>query len=198
MNNSKVTIAVNRTISLIQLIAGIFFVFIFGICTIVYLFDKTISADAGTSFLICCLVFDALGIWLIICSKKKKKLINTFKTYVIAISNDGSSHIPDIAASVGTSEDVVRKNLDIMIKKKFFQNAYIDQSANCIVISSNKAVQNVTASNAFENKSQASKNNTSASAEMVTVKCNGCGAVNTIEKGKTGECDYCGSVIKGE
>lgn len=32
----------------------------------------------------------------------------------------------------------------------------------------------------------------------ITVKCQGCGGINTIRKGTVAECDFCGSVIKGE
>ena len=32
----------------------------------------------------------------------------------------------------------------------------------------------------------------------ITVKCKGCGGINTIRKGAVSECEYCGSPIKGE
>lgn len=199
MNNSKVAIAVNRTISLIQVLVGIFLLFIFGICTIMYLADAESRAELGVAFFIFCLLFDALGVWLIAKSRKKNKLIKEFKKYVTAISHDPTGYIPDIAASLGTSEDVVKNNLDLMIKKKFFSNAFIDRNSNCIVIASKQAVQNTTAApNAFVNAPTASTCTTAPAVEMVTVKCNGCGGINTIAKGQTGECDYCGSAIKGE
>ena len=35
-------------------------------------------------------------------------------------------------------------------------------------------------------------------AELVTVKCKGCGGINKIQRGAVGECEYCGSPISGE
>ena len=197
MNNSKVAIAVSKTVSLIQAVCGGFITFFFGFGTIMYFVDTESQAELGIAFLIVCLLFVALGIWLIRCSRKKSKLIKAFKKYVTVISCDPTGYIPDIAASLGTSEDVVKKNLDLMMKNKFFSNAYIDRNSNCIVIASKQAVQNTMAApNSFAN---AQATSTAAPAvEMVTVKCNSCGGITTIAKGQTGECDYCGSAIKGE
>lgn len=192
MNNSKVAIRTNKIVSLLQMFAGCFFVFIFGICTLSSIFDKSNNGD-DMAFLIFCLVMDALGIWLIVLSRKNKNLRNEFSQYEAAISNGGSAYIPDIAVSVGASEDVVRKNLELMIKKKFFSNSYIDRKANSVVI---------------ENKQPAKTNNakpyaaTNAKApmqdEIVTVKCKGCGAMNAVKKGSICECEFCGSATKGE
>ena len=96
-------------------------------------------------------------------------------------------------------EDVVIENLEIMMKKKFFTNAYIDRKSNCIVIANKQAAQNNTAApNAFANEHSAPANTEAAAVEMAAVKCNSCGGINTIQKGAVGECDYCGSAIKAE
>ncbi len=189
MNNSKVAIAVNKTAAMIQVLAGAFLVFFFGFGTILFLTEGDVAS------LVFCLVFDALGIWLILRSRKTTKLINDFRKYVTAISHDPTGFIPNIAASLGTSEDVVRKNLELMIKKNYFSNAYIDRNANCIVIASKQPARiPVAGPNVFAN---AYGNPVAPAVEMVAVKCNGCGGMNTIAKGQTGECDYCGSPIKG-
>lgn len=199
MNNSKVAIAVNKTISLLQMLGGIFLVFIFGICTIMYLSDKEYASESGVDFLIFCLVLDALGVWLIVLSRKKKKLIKEFKKYVTVISNDVNGYIPDIAASLGTSEDVVINNLELMIKKNFFANAFIDRNSNCIVIANKQSAQaNNSVSNVFTNAQASTSSAAPVAVEMVTVKCKGCGGINTVQKGAIGECDFCGSAIKGE
>lgn len=199
MNNSKVAVAVNKTISIVQMLAGIALIFVFGICTIVYVSDKEFAADSGVIFLLVCLAFDALGVWLIILSRKKAKLIRDFKKYVAAISHDPNGYIPDIADSLGLSEDAVKNNLELMIKKQFFSNAFIDRNSNCIVISNKQSASNEDASpNVFSNLSAVAANAANPAAEMVTVKCKGCGGINTIPKGAVGECDYCGCAIKGQ
>lgn len=193
MNNSKVAVAVSKTVSIVQMLCGIAALFMFGICTIVYLTDKEFASETGIAFLIVCLAFDALGVWLITLSRKKTKLIKEFKKYVTAISHDPNGYIPDIAASLGTSEDVVKNNIELMIEKKFFSNAFIDKNSNCIVLANRQAVQAVSTAPSYN-----AANTSAFEAEMVTVKCSACGGINTIAKGQCGECDYCGSAIKGE
>lgn len=199
MNKSKVAIALTKTVSVVQMTIGVFLVFMFSICAIVCLLDKEFMEDSGVSFLICCLVIVAFAVWLIILSAKKVALINKFKKYVAAVSNDPNGYIPDIAASLGASENEVKKNLELMIKKNFFANAFVDQNSNCIVIANrqsfaaNKASQPQTQSAAYAPPRVALQ-----TAEMVTIKCKGCGGINTIPKGVVVECDYCGSSIKGE
>lgn len=191
MTHSKVTIAVSKMISLIQLLSGAALLFLFGICTIVYFTDPEYAADLGIGGLILMLIFDAAGICLIVFSRKRSKLIQQFKNYVAVVSSSPNGHIPDIAASLETSEDVVKKNLELMIKKKYFANAFIDYNSNCIVVNKQNAAQS----------RQLSGANVQAAfhgSEMVTVKCKGCGGINTLPKGAVGECDYCGSPIKGE
>lgn len=201
MNHSKVAITVSKTVSVIQMLAGIFLVFLFSLMIIILMTDKELWALSGEAVLIFCLVVDALGIWLIILSKRKSKLIGAFKKYVEAVSSDPTGYIPDIAASLGLSENVVKRNLELMVEKKYFTNAFIDLNTNCIVVANR---QNTTVNSTPQSQAvtlQASNMSASAShsaVEMVTVKCKGCGGINTIQKGAVGECDYCGSSIKGE
>lgn len=199
MNRSKVAIVVSRTVSIIQMIAAIAIFIFFGLSTILFIFDAEMRATSGLFGLILCLVFDALGIWLFTLSRKKSKLIKEFKKYVSAVSNDPDGYIPDIASSLGTSEDVVRKNLELMIKKKFFVNAFIDKNSDCVKILNRQntaAVQQQRANISYNTATQATP--ITQAVEMVTVKCSGCGGINTLRKGEVGECDYCGSSIKGE
>lgn len=193
MNRSKVAVAVSKTVSFVQMLAGVAIVLLFGFCTIMYLADQEFSTDTGVGFLIFCLVLDALGVWLIVLSRKKTKLVKEFKRYVAVVSNDPDGSIPNIAAALGTSENVVRKKLELMIRKKYFANAFIDQNLNRIVVATK---QNAAVSTAQRPQTNAPV--MSQAVEMVTVKCKGCGGINTLQKGVVGECDYCGSSIKDE
>lgn len=191
MNKSKAAVTISKTIGFVQMLGGIAILFVFGICTIMCLCDEEYLADAGVSFLIVCLILDAVGIWLIVMSKRRTKLIDEFKSYVEVVSNVPDGYIPDISASLGTSEDVVKQKLSLMIEKKFFANAFIDQNSNCFVIANRQNSASGTAS-----QPQARTN--ARTTEMVTLKCKSCGGINKIPKGAVVECDYCGSPIKGE
>lgn len=198
MNKSKVAIVVTKTVSIIQMIAALSILFFFGLCTLVYIFDADTRASGGIEALVFFLIFDALGIWLFILSRKKSKLIKEFKKYVSSVSSNPDGYIPDIAASLGTSEDVVRKNLELMIKKKFFVNAIIDKDSNCIKIVNRQNVRVVQQQRINTNTNTNTNISIPQEVEMMTVKCSGCGGINTLRRGEVGECDYCGSSIKGE
>ncbi len=202
MNHSKAAIVISKTISWIQLLTGILFAFFFGIFTIMTIVEMPYSTVYDLPFLFFCLFGDALGIWLIVSARRKQTLLKRFKEYVMSISNNPTGYIPDIAASFGTSAEIVEQNLERMIHKKFFPNAYIDKNANRIVIvnrqtTQNTADQNTTDQNTANQNTSAPTGSAASGVEMVTVKCKGCGGINTIAKGQTGECDYCGSAIKG-
>ncbi len=134
MNKSKAPIAVSKLIGVIQMFWGIFFAFCGGMCTIMYLTDAEFREEVGAGFLITCLIMLAMGIMLIMFSRKRKKLVLEFKKYVAAISTNPTGSIEKLATSVGTPSDIVKKNLDLMIKRKFFVNAFINLETNCIII----------------------------------------------------------------
>lgn len=201
MDHSKVAIAVSKTLAVVQMGFGLIVLLAFGFCTIMYILDEEAAVEVGTGFLVLCLVFDALGVWLIVLSRKKTKLIQAFKKYVTAISHDPNGYIPDIAASLGTSEHIVKANLEKMIQKKYFSNAFIDLNSNCIVIAAKQPAA-VPAQQAMAEASKPGADTASCTPaqapEIVTVKCRACGGINTVRKGAAAECDYCGSSIKGE
>ena len=195
MNRSKAAIAVSKIASIIQMLAGVFIVFTFGLCTIMYFTDAEFQSN-GISFLVTCLIIDAIGIALILFSRKRSKLIKEFKNFVGYISEDPSGSIANLASAMGTSQDVVKNNLELMIKRKYFVNARIDLGKNCIVIGSG--------AKSTQQKVQQSNTTGAAAAavnmpkiQYVTVTCKCCGGINKIVKGNVAECDFCGSPING-
>lgn len=176
--NSKTAIVIGKLIEKIQLIAGIAILIIFGVCTVMLPF---MPENRTVGFVIFCIIADILGILLIMLSRKRKKLISTFKNYVNIISGNTSGSIANLAEVTGTSQDIVMNNLELMIKKGYFANAYIDRETNCIVLKANNSSKKET--------------NESMQSEYVTVTCKCCGGINKIEKGKVGECDFCGSPL---
>lgn len=195
MNNSKTAIIISQIVEKIQLIAGIVIVVFFGLMTIAGMMDESIRSDTFVTGVF--IFIDVLGILLIYFSRKRKKLILDFKKYVSVISGDPTGSIANIASAVGTSEDVVRKNLDLMIRHKYFANAHINYEMNRIVIASAqggepRSEKQTDASAACGEQAAAPKE-----IEYITVTCKSCGGVNKIKKGQVCECDYCGSPIKG-
>lgn len=154
-------------------------------------------AQLGAFGIIVLVIFDIIGILFVLSARKTFKLIKEFKKYVAVIACSPDGYIPDIAASLGKSENVVKENLELMIKKKYFINAFIDANENCFVIANKNKVEQFT-QECEDDADTYSDNAVPQSNKMVTVTCKGCGAVNTIPKGAVRECEYCGSSIKGE
>lgn len=194
MNNSKVAIVISKLVGTIQLLAGGVILFFFGICTMMYLFDKEFQVDVGAAFLVVSLIFDAIGIMLIIFSRKRKKLINDFKKYVSAISADPTGSIANLAAAVGTSQDVVKKNLELMIRRKYFVNAYINQETNCVVIR-NISIANSSQPTVDVQPTINANQQAIPKLEYISCTCKSCGGINRVVKGQSAECDFCGSPI---
>lgn len=198
MNKSKAAIAKSRTTIVVEILVGLVMLTFFGTATVMYMVDPGYASDLDISFFIVCLVLDVIGLRLVISARNGSLLLKEFRRYVAALPNVQDGSIPCLAAYLGTPEEQVRKNLERMMKKRFFANAYIDSSSNCVVISNR---QNTTANPTQPPHPGASAHTapaTSQSIEMVTVKCKGCGGINTLQRGMVGVCDYCGSSIKGE
>lgn len=192
MNKAKVALAIDKTLSFVLKVVGIANLVFWSIAL---LFGLGEYEKVGMPVIIFELILIGLSVLLIRKANKIAKLIDTFKQYVTIISNVPNGFIPDIASSLNTSEDVVRNNLELMISKKYFVNAYIDRNLNSIIIANRQATLNT----AQQTNQPATPSHVNAqSVQMVTTKCDGCGAVNTVQKGTVGECDYCGSLIEGK
>lgn len=126
MSSSKVTVIVNKTAAIIKIVIGIALLVVFGVATIYALTDKESMAQLGAFGIIVLVIFDIIGILFVLSARKTFKLIKEFKKYVAVIACSPDGYIPDIAASLGKSENVVKENLELMIKKKYFINAFID------------------------------------------------------------------------
>lgn len=185
MNNSKTVVTVSSIISKIQMVCGV----ICMLCGILVMCSFAYQQDKGVAITLI-IIFLGGGYLLIRNSRRRKKLIQEFKKYVIYISENPFGSISDLSMSIGKSEDEIRKNLDIMIKKKYFTNAYVDLKENRVVISNAKPVNNVP-----ENYTAPTINPDDI--EYVSIACPSCGGVNKVEKGTVHECDFCGSHING-
>jgi len=188
VNSSKVTLITTQIIEKVQFIIGIIIVFLFGISALVLTFDK--EMDFNT--IIVMYVFVAIGVVFIVLSRRRRRLIKNFKDYVIRLSADPTGSIENLASSVNTSQDIVKANLQKMIYKKYFANAYIDEVQNRIVFPT------IIDHNNVSNNSQQGDVQIKQEAEYLAVTCNNCGGVNKITKGKVQDCEFCGSPLNAK
>lgn len=189
MKKSKVNVVINGIIQKIQMIVGV--------CSAAFgllgLLVSISDFDKGAVYL--CLFFIAVGALLIYFSSKRKKLSKLFKKYVQILSCDATGSISNLALQTNTPEEVVKKNLNMLIYKKFFINAYIDEEKNRVVFPSTvnnndseytEVVQNI----------EIKFNSYTQLEEYKAVTCKNCGGTCKVKAGTVAECEYCGSLIQ--
>lgn len=175
-SSSKLLIekAKNRTKSIVCLVFGIN-------CSLVLLgsIGAAFSNNDGiVGFIVAAVIFGALGalcISVFIKCKKEKKIFDLFTEYCARLSNDPDRSIVKLANGTHTNIQEVTSNIEYMLKRGLFANAYIDYEKNALVLPKKDLF-------APEDK-------------ITTTKCECCGAVNKIVVGAVGTCEYCGSPI---
>lgn len=181
-HSSRSAIIVNMIVGKISSIFGWILTMLFGLTAIVLITNEEGSGKAAGVIL--CLIFMAVSIALIVFGISTKRRIKRFKQYVAIIVDRNEKSIENIAGSTSKSIDFVMNDLQTMINKKFFINAYIDGNRKEIILG-NKTVQ--------IDPATARKDSVQAASTVIT--CKGCGATNRIIKGTSGECEFCGSPI---
>lgn len=128
------------------------------------------------------LFFVILGLTLVYLGKKSSLRAAKYKHYIDIIVNKRVRSIPTISSAIPVSHDIAIKDIQEMINKGFFDDAYINYNRDEIVFSTEYEID------------QSVRN---YKLEMIVVPCNGCGANNQVEKGQVEKCQYCGSLISG-
>lgn len=142
------------------------------------------DAAAGT---IICLIFIAISIPFILYGRKVKYSIKRFRRYVDIIITGNETNIDNIAGTIMRPVDFVISDLQDMINKKYFANAYIDRGTHEIVINNRK--ENI---NSFQVQDES---NEAEDTNIQIVECKCCGAKNRVSSGSSGICEYCGSSL---
>ncbi len=171
-----------KILSVVGITGGTFFLLVAAICVEEWFSDPAYAADMEISGLIMCIVLGIFGVILIVLGIQTLRLQKLYREYkeIAEASNDG--FIPDMAAILNQPEDKVRRNLEKLCKKKYFNDAYVDNKAKLFV---RKDQMNQKIGNPSFTKTVKQTD-----AELITVKCKGCGGINV------GECEiHCGNII---
>ena len=196
MQTSDCRIFIHTLLSKIEFFLGIVIALIF-FCATIYAIPTGFIIEEFPAFIFL-LVMDAFAAFLIIHSRGNNKLLTNIKLYSAALASDPTSSIPNLAATMNTSEDVVRHNLQKMISQKYVTNMVISETSDYISFPNSEPVSSDdSADEVFKFKPGKDTEDTPMdSIEVCTVTCQGCGAVNTCPKGQITECEYCGSPIQ--
>lgn len=181
MNSSKTAIVMSTIWSKFLNFVGYSLGF-FTLMLIIFCFTDLQSEDTITA-LIFFLFLEAICIFAVVKGTQIKKRIKRFKVYVGLISVERLTLIDEIAISTAQSVDFVAKDIQKMIDKKYFSSAHINKSTNQIIIGNLE----------MSIMQEAAGHPTQGSNEGLTnIKCNGCGAINSVKEGLQNNCEYCG------
>ena len=115
------------------------------------------------------------GAIMIIKAQKMKETGKRYKKYIDIVANQRITSIDTIAAAIPTSYETAALALQEMIDIGYFSGGYIDATNRVLVMPDRDG-------------------SFSESASKV-IKCESCGANNTILAGHTVACEYCGSPL---
>lgn len=172
-------ILLSKLSAFVQLVLGVFIVFIFGMAGFFYLVGG--GLDLITLIIVILLVL--LGVWLIRLSNKRRRLIRLFRQYAPMLSNDPLRSLDNIATLTGHPLEQIKADVEQMVHRRFFGSAYVNLDTNCLVLAS-------------QDPAPAPASGAQAAAQH-TVHCPGCGAVNQIVPGGPMECEFCGTKLEG-
>lgn len=149
--------------------------------------------ENNTIAVIFCLIVLFIGILLIRYGKKNKNRIKRFKAYINIISSNNLRSIDQVAASISSPVDFVMRDIQKMILKNYFTNAFLDLNTHEIVFQ--KYADNVPNKTNTINTPTPPTPTTGEQVEMLVVSCTGCGATNQVAKNSIVECEYCGTAV---
>jgi len=179
-HSSKSALFVSVILTNIMIIIG-WIISVFFILGIIGVASTTDDSGKAVALFFCfmCLI---VGVCLILSGSIARRRMKRVRQYLEIISEQEETPLQSLAAATEKSIDYVKKDLQFMLNKKLIKNVVIDLEKSVILV-----------------QHKASNENSSSDiyAEKTTVICSGCGAKNIVLKGKTGECEFCGSPLKG-
>lgn len=182
MYTSKTAIFISTVLGKISSIIGYCVGSLFLITFLGSIFDASMTASERSAMFSASLFFIISSTLFIFIGSKIKSQIVRFRNYIRIISDLQITSIEEIASASSQSIDFVKQDIQKMIDRKFFANAFIDQKKGELVIIKPEIYV------PQEVQHEIVK-------EMENVKCRGCGAMNSKQKGVVCSCEYCGSPV---
>ncbi len=172
IEKEKVNIAFNNILALIFMILGIIGTAFNTVLVLYSLFD-----GSPLEIVVVFMTFELFTLIMLFWGYKTRRLIRLFRKYVYVISSEHEGKLSKIAAILGKEESIVVKNLQKMIDKKYFANAYIDFRTQELMVAGQSL-----------DKLKLS--------EAKKTKCQSCGGYSISVLGYANHCEYCGTLLK--
>lgn len=144
------------------------------------------TVDLG-SVLVGEVFFAGGGAAMLVIARRMKINAVKLKKYIAIIVNQEETYIPHIVSAMQLSEEIVKKDLQEMIDKGYFNNAYLDLGANEIVLAKTRLEQQEEKAQGFHSVEEQPKTR--------VVICKNCGARNRVRDQESAVCEYCDSPL---
>ncbi|SHK73160.1 hypothetical protein SAMN02745136_03202 [Anaerocolumna jejuensis DSM 15929] len=184
----------NSAIGLLQIMAGGFFAFIFGITLLgcfFTMFGPKKTTTVGETLVI--LIIFVLFTYMLLRGFRRRRLNKIYYVYTQQLMKNSAFSIEQLAAALRMPLDSVRKDMEEMVKKELID---IDDNNYNQYYQDYEAEEPTYASDTKSNiRKPASE---MISDEYFEVTCKNCGASSKVLKGSAVICEYCGSMLKSE
>ena len=174
-----------RIVPILQLIGAIALIPFFGITFIAFIFASSaaeLRSDPLTAAigLIMFGVPLALGIWLLVAAIRNWRFLSAYDRYAPILNDLPDGSLATLAKVSQDPEDLVRKNIEGMLKRGFFPNGYFDPHKKHLILPGQTQKPDVTKE---------------PIAKTVMLNCPHCGGRNLVTPGTRIICEFCDSEI---
>jgi len=188
MNTSRTIVAVRSLVGKILSVIGWFLAVMF-----VFFMIGIATGDMFAEDFILMVIFLLVpAVWCIAMGIRIKRRTRRFKQYVSVLSAQGDTSIHVLAGAVNQHPGFVKQDIQFMIDKRFFPNARIDNATDTVVIGRKPEA---TYMQPFHQANPGMGATPPGVPVIESFTCPGCAAVGRKQRGASGECDYCGTIV---
>jgi len=194
MKTNKTAIVISNIISFVQMGVGIVDIGLFGLAFIGNLLDAGTKLSATDILLF--FLFIGLGVIIFNLGRKRNQMSRMIKNYENVIGELPSIKIEELSKKVLQSEHEIEKNVEWMIRKNFFTDAFINHDEKALTF--REAYEQKLRLEVQESIEKEQARIAKENVEYVSVVCECCEGTTEIVKGTRGTCSYCGAAIVSE
>ena len=193
-SNMRPAIVVSHIVEVIMLICGSVLSLVFIPVT---LYELSEELEDGLDIFAVFLLMAALGVWLIYRGISRRRLRKQFRLFVLAGSTHGDWSMERLASGSGYSVDYVRKQIERMVRLKFFGSGWLDKEKDCLVFPDLVQKTPDVDEEEADQADKVDKEDKADKPEKIVVVCKHCGASKVMKKGSIDQCDYCRCMLQG-
>jgi hypothetical protein len=154
------------------------------------------SQDINDTMNFMIVFFGGGGLLMLYASRRMKLKVRRIQKYIVLVDGKNITSIDDIASAIPIKYSNAIEELQSLISKGYFPEAYIDHESRKIIKPQRTFTKVVYEEHIWRSSEELEpKQELKKEPKSKVVTCKNCGANNTITEGQVCECEYCGSPI---